>query len=214
MISGLGDEPSIILGCKHIFHVECIRKRIMGRWPSPRITWSFLNCSACKTQIDVQPDHIEMHRELSGLLKMKKRVYEMSIERAKYEGIDKSEKGMHALNNPDGPYYQNLQDYALFKLAYYQCFKCKNAYFGGMKDCEAAQQAAQEFKPEELVCAKCSSQELGLGSGNCETHGTDFIEFKCKFCCSISQWFCWGNTHFCEPCHKRQCNGDYVSRKK
>ena len=182
MVSGLGDEPSIILGCKHIFHVECIRKRIFGKWPSPRITWEFLNCSACKTQITIQADHRELSRELTILLTMKKKVYEMSLERAKYEAIDKSER----LSNPADIYYNNLQDWALFKLAYYQCFKCKIPYFGGMKDCIAAQAASQEFKPEELVCAKCSSKELGLGAANCEVHGTDFIEFKCKFCCSIS----------------------------
>ena len=141
---------------------------------------------------------------------MKKKMMAMSIERAKYENIHKDPR----LSNPNDAYYNNLQAWALFKLAYYQCFKCKVPYFGGMKDCIAAQAAAADFKPEDLVCAKCSSKSLGLGSSNCPKHGTDYIEFKCKFCCSISQWFCWGNTHFCEPCHKRQCNGDYVSRKK
>lgn len=28
------------------------------------------------------------------------------------------------------------------------------------------------------------------------------------FCCS----FIRGTTHFCDSCHKRQCNGDYVSK--
>lgn len=34
-----------------------------------------------------------------------------------------------------------------------------------------------------------------------------------QFCCSVATWFCWGNTHFCEECHKRQCAGDYLTRK-
>ena len=63
------------------------------------------------------------------------------------------------------------------------------------------------------MCGKCAAVSIGAGIQNCPKHGTDFIEFKCKFCCSISQWFCWGNTHFCEPCHKKQVDGDYVSRK-
>ena len=46
---------------------------------------------------------------------MKKKVCEMSIERAKYEGIDKHPR----LRDPDDPYYNNLQAWALFKLAYY-----------------------------------------------------------------------------------------------
>jgi len=37
---------------------------------------------------------------------------------------------------------------------------------------------------------------------NCPTHGADYIEFKCKFCCTVALWFCWGSTHFCEPCHR------------
>lgn len=30
---------------------------------------------------------------------------------------------------------------------------------------------------------------------------------------SVAAWFCWGNTHFCDPCHTRQNNGDYLSKK-
>ena len=133
-ISGLADEPSIILGCRHVFHVECVRKRVFGRWPSPRITWDFLNCSACKQEIDIQPDHRELHTELQSLLVMKKKIYVMSIERAKYEAIDKSPR----LQDPADNFYNDLQSWALFKLAYYPCFKCKAPYFGGMKDCIAA----------------------------------------------------------------------------
>lgn len=51
----------------------------------------------------------------------------------------------------------------MYKLAYYQCFKCKKAYFGGMKDCIAAQQEGQQYKPEELVCSGCSAVDVGAG---------------------------------------------------
>jgi hypothetical protein len=85
-----------------------------------------------------------------------------------------------------------------------------------MKNCDLANEEAkgQEggFKPEELVCGKCASLVVGAGIKNCVKHGSDYIEFKCKFCCNIAQWFCWGNTHFCDSCHTKQNNGDYVSR--
>jgi hypothetical protein len=32
-------------------------------------------------------------------------------------------------------------------------------------------------------------------------HGRDYIEYKCRFCCSVATWYCWGNTHFCDGCH-------------
>ena len=38
------------------------------------------------------------------------------------------------------------------------------------------------FKPEELVCAKCCE----IPVDDCKKHGKDFIEFKCRFCCSVA----------------------------
>ena len=54
-----------------------------------------------------------------------------------------------------------------------------------MKDCEGGQEAGA-YKPEELVCGKCAAVSVGAGIQNCVKHGTDFIEFKCKFCCSLA----------------------------
>lgn len=43
--------------------------------------------------------------------------------------------------------------------AYFMCFKCKNPYFGGRKNCADAmnegQNAGGVFKAEELICANC-----------------------------------------------------------
>ena len=39
---------------------------------------------------------------------------------------------------------------------------------------------------------------------SCPKHGTEAIEWKCKFCCSVASWFCWGTTHFCDDCHRKQ----------
>jgi len=47
----------------------------------------------------------------------------------------------------------------------------------------------------------------------CERHGVRHVEWKCRFCCSLAVRFCWGTTHFCEPCHVKQVAGDYVTRK-
>ncbi len=57
-----------------------------------------------------------------------------------------------------------------------------------MKDCERAMEEEKNnegFKEEELVCGSCAAVSLG-GATKCKTHGNDFIEFKCKFCCSVS----------------------------
>ena len=98
-------------------------------------------------------------------------------------------------------YYQNPLGYALDRFAFYKCYKCKNAYFGGMRACGAAGGGDGAFEEKNLVCGSCSAGNVGVA--RCKTHGKNFIEFKCKFCCSVAVWFCFGTTHFCEPCHKQ-----------
>jgi E3 ubiquitin-protein ligase MYCBP2 len=132
---GLSQAPSVQIKCGHIFHLHCILERIKKRWPGPRIVFGFLDCTECKSKIEA-PHCPALHQELSECFKIEVEVIKKSIERAKFEGIDKDPR----LNDKADPYYNNVQKWALFKLAYYQCFKCKTAYFGGMKDCIRAQE--------------------------------------------------------------------------
>eukprot|EP00759_Apiculatamorpha_spiralis_P047826 PhF_6_TR43353/c0_g1_i2/m.66411 len=62
---------------------------------------------------------------------------------------------------------------------------------------------------ENIICGGCASS-----AGSCSKHGTQYIEYKCKYCCSLAVWFCWGTTHFCDACHnpprktaRYQCEG-------
>jgi E3 ubiquitin-protein ligase MYCBP2 len=62
-------------------------------------------------------------------------VKKKALERGKFEDLDKEKD----LNDPLKEFKGDLQKFAIYKLAYYQCFKCKDAYFGGKKDCIQAQ---------------------------------------------------------------------------
>jgi E3 ubiquitin-protein ligase MYCBP2 len=133
-----------------------------------------------------------------------------ALERAKIEGLHKHPKFL----DPGYEYHGNLAEYAMFKCSYYMCHKCGDPFFGGLKDCDAGQQEARDFKPEDLMCGKCSSKIIGAGVKSCAKHGTDYIDYKCKFCCSIALFFCWGTTHFCDACHRvagrnkvKECKG-------
>ncbi len=33
-------------------------------------------------------------------------------------------------------------------------------------------------------------------------HGKDWLAYKCRFCCTFANWYCWARTHFCASCHK------------
>ena len=84
---------------------------------------------------------------------------------------------------------------------------------------------SDEFDPSELVCGGCSdvaqAQVVYLEHHQtmlwslvvfgyhlchlflqiCAKHGTDFLEYKCRYCCSVAVYFCFGTTHFCNSCH-------------
>ena len=130
----------------------------------------------------------------------------MSIERIKIEGLDKDPR----LKDPKDKYFNKLEEFGMTRISYYMCFKCRNPYFGGLKACENMNEINEKYDEKDLMCGSCSM----IGVEQCKKHGKDFIEFKCKFCCTIAQWFCWGKTHFCDSCHSRQSKGDYLTSKR
>ena len=69
---------------------------------------------------------------MKDVIKMEEDVLKKAMERAKFENLDKHAR----LKDPNDRFYGNLKAFAIYKLSYYECFKCKQAYFGGMKDCE------------------------------------------------------------------------------
>ena len=91
---------------------------------------------------------------------------------------------------------------------FYNCFDCKQPYFGGMQDCEQAMAAEDKTRAEDLLCKPCAWKALGLGQNMCVEHGNEFIDFKCMYCCSIGLFVCCkGRYYFCTPCHNDIMNG-------
>jgi E3 ubiquitin-protein ligase MYCBP2 len=59
------------------------------------------------------------------------------------------------------------------------------------------------FGPEahRLVCGSCSVTSRGK---ECKKgHGAEEMEYKCRYCCDVAVWFCFGTTHFCDACHTK-----------
>ena len=141
------------------------------------------------------------HAEIADLLeeanKLEYQITNLALERAKAEGLDKDKR----LKKKNDEYYNNLEKYSMARLSYYTCFKWENPYYGGLKECGNMMEADGNFNPEELVWGKCSSEGLA-GKVDCSKHGKEYIEFKCRYCCSLSQWYWFGTTHFWDECHK------------
>lgn len=85
----------------------------------------------------------------------------------------------------------------MIRYSYYLCFNCNKAYFGGEARCDAEFDAGN-FNAEELICGSCSDVSQAQ---ICPKHGTDYLEYKCRFCCSVAIYFCFGSMHFCNGCH-------------
>ena len=69
--------------------------------------------------------------ELRQIAEIRQTIQTKAVERAKLEGLHKHAR----LQDPNDRFYNNLPEYAMFKCAYYMCFKCKSPYFGGLNDC-------------------------------------------------------------------------------
>ena len=65
---------------------------------------------------------------------LKADIQKEAVERLKIEGIQNDKR----LSDPNSPYYKNEARFAMDRLAFYMCHKCKKPYFGGMKACEEA----------------------------------------------------------------------------
>lgn len=189
-VEELRAAPCVQLSCGHFFHFECAKSKVSNGWSGSRITFGYLECPLCK-QLMRHPaldPVLGPHLELFGVVK------EKALQRLRLLSLEKCE----AVTSPTSPFYGNPSGYALHRFSFYRCYKCKTPYFGGDKICEADQQA-REFNPKDLVCGRCCDL---TGINECPDHGREYIEYKCRFCCSIAVWFCWGTTHFCDACHQ------------
>jgi len=84
------------------------------KWAGPRITFQFKTCPSCKQEI-VAPHHPEISRLLEESNKLEEEIKAKALERAKHEGLDKSER----LSKPGDQYFNDLEKYAMARLSYY-----------------------------------------------------------------------------------------------
>ena len=114
-------------------------------------------------------------------------VKEKASQMAKIEGLEETE--------------------AMRKLAFFECFKCKVPYYGGRRECAEEMERKEEQKAEDFICAFCKEQGEGAGMTVCNKHGIGSITYKCRYCCSLAIWYCFGTSHLCEPCHRSNYYG-------
>ncbi|XP_045068074.1 E3 ubiquitin-protein ligase MYCBP2-like isoform X1 [Coregonus clupeaformis] len=186
----LSAAPAVQLDCSHVFHLQCTRRVLENRWLGPRITFGFMSCPICKNKIN----HSVIKDLLDPIRELFEDVWRKALMRMEYEGLHKSE----AITMPGARFHNDPAGFAMNRYAYYVCYKCKKAYFGGEARCDAEAGQGDDYDPSELICGACSDVSRAQ---MCSKHGTDFLEYKCRYCCSVAVFFCFGTTHFCNACH-------------
>ena len=191
----LSEAPCIELDCGHIFHYQCMLQRLDLKqyMDSPSVNFACAKCPLCNMRIS---HNSLLKEEMKPIQALYRDVEKMAYDQLKEDGLlnTKLENG------------QSLMGYAMKRFAFYYCNICKKPYYGGLAQCG---DLAQGLNASDFVCSPCS----GIGQEKCKIHGKDYMVHKCKFCCSVATYFCWGNTHFCLDCHKRQENHDFMTTK-
>jgi E3 ubiquitin-protein ligase MYCBP2 len=184
--------PSVRLKCGHAFHAECVRMILQHEWwgKTPYISWQFLDCPICARGIEHPWDGVSSLVE--PLVALRAEHKRRAVQRLRFENLHQDSE----ITEVGGRFFKDPEGYAMHHLLYYQCFKCKKPYYGGRRHCGVAN--AGDVKKEELICPSCLPQSE---EKSCPKHGTEFIQWKCQFCCSIAVFFCFGTTHFCGKCH-------------
>ncbi|KAJ8975748.1 hypothetical protein NQ317_015370 [Molorchus minor] len=184
----LSCAPAIQLVCGHVFHLHCCKAVLMKRWAGPRITFSFSFCPICKEEIK----HEMLEELLAPIKELYKDVRRKALMRLEYEGLHTAE----VIVTPGARFHNDPASYAMDRYAYYVCYKCNKAYYGGEARCDA--ELGENYDPTELVCGACSDVARAQ---MCPKHGTDFFRIQMSLLLLHCRLFCFGTTHFCNPCH-------------
>jgi len=155
------EAPSVMLECGHVVHYHCARKMLELRWNGPRITFGFAGCPTCRRRM-AHPLLEDLTKPINELCE---KVRAKALIRIDFMGLENAEE-----LQPGGRFHGDKAGYAMDRLAYYLCYKCKEPYFGGERACAA--EAPEAFDPEELVCGGCSGIEVAQV---CSKHGREYL---------------------------------------
>lgn len=206
----IGAAPSIQLECGHVLHHACaeamVRKGHMG---GRRLMFKSIKCPLCQA--------IMQHPTLSSLLGPHHAMYHKVRRKALQRWVVEQRRPLPKAGDPADE--DRVATLAMQKMTFFECSQCKEPYYGGEVECAGAQEQDEDDDLDddvqaalamELVCRGCASK----GQLQCPEHGTEFLGWKCRYCCEReAHYFCFGTTHFCYVCHDLWQTGVEQRRK-
>jgi len=112
--------------------MDCLRQKMTRRWDGLAISLKYAKCPSCNQWMSA-PNHPWLEQMVNQAKELEKKILEKCVLRAKHEGLDYDER----LKDPKNEYFDNLEKFAFDHLNYYECYECKDPYFGGHRQCGA-----------------------------------------------------------------------------
>jgi len=192
----LSAAPSIRLHCGHVLHHHCAEAMVLkGRVGGRRLTFKYTRCPLCLAALK--------HPSLDEMLETHIEMYHKVRRKALQRWVIEQRRPM--LRRNDFLDEERIATLSLQKMTFYECSQCHEPYYGGEVECGEPEEEMEQLDDDvqaalsmELVCRGCASK----GQLQCPEHGTEFLGWKCRYCCEReAHFFCFGTTHFCLSCH-------------
>jgi len=99
----------------------------------------------------------------------------------------------------------------------YRCYICCKLFHEKKAACVDDHDLYNVPSVESIRCGNCKN--------SCLIHGDDFLQYKCRFCCSDATFHCGTGNHMCAECHETQqvkpcvgklggCSGNHLPNGK
>ena len=105
--------------CLHVFHLDCVRRQLAMAWPTPRISFRFLQCPLCQQPLC----HPRLSAQLAPLHELRSRVEQLALTRLYHDGRE-ADRDVAAV---DGRFHNDPMAHALHIYAFYQCYEVDNS---------------------------------------------------------------------------------------
>lgn len=192
----LNAAPAVRLACGHVLHQHCVESMVRkGNTGGRRLTFKNIRCPLCSGIIS----HPSLDTLVAPQYDMYQKVWRKALQRWVVEQRSPSPR-------PNDPTDEDrIATLAMAKMSFFECSQCREPYYGGEVECGGAEDVAEDIDDDvqvalamELICRGCASK----GQLQCPEHGTEFLGWKCRYCCEReAHYFCFGTTHFCCVCH-------------
>ena len=220
----LSTGPCLRVQCGHVLHASCVETRINHGYNGADISFGHLNCPLCSLPA--------LHPSLAPLL-----LPWLELQ-AVVRGKARSQLTKDGLEGDEGA-AGDPTAYAQSIYVYQKCSKCEACFFAGRHECQAAGGGGENKEgggagggaggvagvgagggagagadadvdaKDKVLCQKCL---VPNSVTECKKHGTDFIQWKCRYCCGgatcvdkkcngLAVWTCFGYFHACDSCH-------------